>query len=259
MTEEQWKIFCNFKTDFKKQIEQWNSLSAQLAPLQKSAAQKANTPDYPIETPIVYNTDLDKITKDDDIKLIVIGDNPGKDEQLKKNNRYLCGQAGKIADGFFKRNPELKTDFRKNVIILNKTPVHSAKTNQLKTMMKEGGEQIVTLIMESQIWMAEQTAKLHSELCKANAPDAPLPELWLVGYGELKNKGFFTQYKETLKNTYLKINSSAWENVYVFQHFSMNRFTIDLAEYQNNNKLQDERLITCIHKLGNLHKEEIFN
>ena len=60
---------------------------------------------------------MDRLTPDDEIKLIVIGDNPGKDEQLTKNQRYLVGQAGKIADGFFKRNPELGIDFRKNVVI----------------------------------------------------------------------------------------------------------------------------------------------
>ena len=47
-----------------------------------------------MQTPIVYNTALDEITKNDDIKLIVIGDNPGKDEQLLQNQKYLVGQAG---------------------------------------------------------------------------------------------------------------------------------------------------------------------
>ena len=104
------------------------------------------TPAYPFETTVVYNRSLDDVTKDDDIKLIVIGDNPGKDEQLAKNNRYLVGQAGKIAEGYFRRNPELGIDFRRNVIILNKTPVHSAKTAQLKTIAKQGGKKIADLI-----------------------------------------------------------------------------------------------------------------
>ena len=76
--------------------------------LQKKAAQNTNNVFYSFETPIVYNRDLDKITQDDEIKLIVIGDNPGKDEQLQKNNRYLVGQAGKLADSFFKKNNKKK-------------------------------------------------------------------------------------------------------------------------------------------------------
>lgn len=258
MTEQQWEIFCKFKDDFKTQIQKWTNQAPDLAPLQKAAAQKAKTPEYPIETPIVYNTDLDKITKEDDIKLIVIGDNPGKDEQLTKNNRYLCGQAGKIADGFFRRNPELNIDFRKNVIILNKTPVHSAKTNQLRTIMAEGGSQIVELITESQIWMAKKTAQLHHDLCTASDQNGTAPELWLVGYSELKNKGFFIPYKETLKSTYSNQNSAAWDKVFVFQHFSMNRFTIDLADFIKQQNLSNSSLMTNIHSIGQLHKAEIF-
>lgn len=256
MTDYQWKAFCDFKAEFKKKIEEWLKAAPELPALQKAAADAANTPSYPFETAVVYNTDLDRVTKDDDIHLIVIGDNPGKDEQLAKNKRYLVGQAGKIADGFFKRNPQLQTDFRKNVIILNKTPVHSAKTAQLKKMMKDGGKKICELIEESQLWMAEQTAKLHCELCRgaggAGGTPFPTPELWLVGYSELKDKGFFTPYKNKLFETYASTDASVWAKVFVFQHFSMNRFTIDLKEHSDTVSLE------AIHELGNIHKKEIF-
>ena len=261
MTDYQWNAFCDFKSVFKKKIEEWLNSAPELPALQKSAAEAAKTPLYPFETAVVYNKDLDKLTKDDDIHLIVIGDNPGKDEQLAKNNRYLVGQAGKLADGFFKKNPQLQTDFRKNVIILNKTPVHSAKTAQLKKMMKDGGKKICELIEESQLWMAEQTAKLHCELCRGGQAASsrtdtsafPLPEVWLVGYSELKDRGFFIPYKDKLFQTYSQLNPSVWDKVYVFQHFSMNRFTIDLSAYS------DEVSLEKIHELGSLHKKEIFS
>ena len=255
MTDLQWKAFCDFKSIFKKKIEEWTAFAPELPALQRAAAEAAKTPLYPFETAVVYNRNLDKITKDDDIHLIVIGDNPGKDEQLAKNKRYLVGQAGKIADGFFKRNPQLQTDFRKNVIILNKTPVHSAKTAQLKKMMKDGGKKICDLIEESQLWMAEQTARLHCELCRgagAGGRPLPTPELWLVGYSELKDKGFFTPYKNKLFETYSSTDASVWDKVFVFQHFSMNRFTIDLNEHSDSVSLE------AIHQLGKLHKKEIF-
>ena len=293
MTDLQWKAFCDFKKIFIEKIDEWNKRCPQLQVLQEAAAKAANTPSYSFETPIVYNRDLDRFTRDDDIKLIVIGDNPGKDEQLLKNNKYLVGQAGKIADGFFKRNPELGVDFRKNVIILNKTPVHSAKTNQLKHIIKNGGVQVAALIQESQLWMAEQTAKLHSALCSGASGGGVAPELWLVGYAELKGKGIFIPYRDKLKESYgvctagtdlagaltgvnvtkgtdlagangtagtdlLVSGTYAWSKVYVFQHFSMNRFTIDLGELTEEHSWDSLSLIDRIHKAGDLHKSEIF-
>ncbi|MBR5401979.1 MAG: hypothetical protein IK102_09235 [Treponema sp.] len=249
MNEKQWNFFCSFRQDFKQKVKEWSSRIPDLGVLQKKAAEKAATPAYSFETPVVYNTDLEKITRDDEIKLIVIGDNPGKDEQLAKNQRYLCGQAGKIADGFFRRNPELGIDFRKNVIILNKTPVHSAKTAQLQTMMKDGGSPVCDLIMESQKWMAQNTARLLMELDST--------ELWLVGYSALREKGFFVPYREELKSV-LKDDPAAWNRVYVFQHFSMNRFTIDLDDFVKKNDLSGLGLMEQIHKTGEFHKQEIF-
>lgn len=265
MTDLQWKAFCDFKQIFLEKIEEWNKRCPQLQNLQIEAAKAANTPDYSFETPIVYNRDLDRFTKEDDIKLIVIGDNPGKDEQLAVNNKYLVGQAGKIADGFFKRNPELGVDFRKNVIILNKTPVHSAKTNQIKYIIKHGGPDVAELLKETQLWMAEQTAALHSALCSGAGSSGVAPELWLVGYAELKGKGIFIPYKDCLKQSYTSpataaANSAcgAWNKVYVFQHFSMNRFTIDLAELTEKQGWKNLSLLERIHNVGDLHKAEIF-
>ena len=248
MNNNQWKLFCDFRDQFKQKVLEWAEQVPQLRDLQKKAAIAAGTPDYPFENPVVYNTDLDKITQADDIKLIVIGDNPGKDEQLNKNQRYLCGQAGKLGDGFFKNHPELGIDFRRNVIILNKTPVHSAKTLQLKTMIKLGGPAIETLILDSQTWMAEQTARLHQSLEGT--------ELWLVGYSELKEGHFFCTYRDALKQSYSN-NPAAWNKVFVYQHFSMNRFSIDLKEFSI--KDSDHSLMDQLAKLGIRHRNEIFS
>lgn len=254
MTQEQWQIFCDFKKDFKQVIDEWSVYSEKLMVLQKEAALAAKNPLYSFETPLVYNKSLDEITQSDEIKLIVIGDNPGKDEQLKKNNRYLVGQAGKIAQGYFEKNAELGIDFRKNVIILNKTPVHSAKTSQLKFIEKSGGPEIAGLLEKTQIWMAERTARLHIDL-NQNVSKAERPvELWLVGYSELKEKGIFEKYKTCLKSAYEKLSPESWDKVYVFQHFSMNRFSIDLKDHFK----EKESLLENIHRLGLLHKQEIF-
>ena len=259
MTDNQWKIFCDFKNDLKKMVTKWQEQFPNLKDLQKQAAIIAKTPDYPFETPIVYNLALEEISKNDEIKLIVIGDNPGKDEQLAKNNKYLVGQAGKIAEGFFNRNENLGIDFRKNVIILNKTPIHSAKTSQLKTIARLGGEKISEFIKESQIWMAKRTAQLHIEMNNQILQENQT-ELWLVGYSELKEKGLFLNYRDELKKYYSVDDKSKsnWQKVLVFQHFSMNRFTIDLKNYIekkiDNCKIDRE----ILHELGQIHRTEIF-
>ncbi|MCI1210091.1 MAG: hypothetical protein LKF96_11675 [Treponema sp.] len=252
MTQLQWEAFSGFRTEFKKKCTEWEQFSEELLPLQKAAAQK-DTPDYPVETPVVYNCALDDITKKDAIRLIVIGDNPGKNEQLKKNRRYLVGQSGKIAEGFFRRNPELLIDFRKNVIILNKTPVHTAKTAHLKYLIKNGSPRITELIRGSQIWMARKTAELHRALC--TGPTGYAPELWLVGYAEIKKGGIFVPYRETMTAAY-QTDDKAWQNVFVYQHFSMNRFLIDLSAFEKKHDADNRK--KALEKLGTAHKNELF-
>jgi hypothetical protein len=260
MTDKQWELFCAFKKNYAEKIAEWSGRIPELQALQKEVAAAEGTPAYAFETPVVYNRALEDIGPADDIKLIVIGDNPGKEEQLACNNRYLVGQAGRIAEGYFKRNPGLGVDFRRNVIILNKTPVHSAKTAQLRGMVKKGGDGVAALLQESQIWCAKETARLHIDLCNAGKADgAVCPELWLVGYSELKEKGIFGSYRDQLRDAYKnEAGSSAWERVFVFQHFSMNRFTIDLSDYMKKNGCEERSLQECIHSLGEIHKKEIF-
>ena len=257
MTIFQWEYFNNFCNSFKNKVTEWNNQAKSLIVVQNKAKDFFNNVDYELQTPIVYNTALDEITQNDEIKLIVIGDNPGKDEQLTKNQKYLVGQAGKLGNNFFKNHDELGIDFRKNVIILNKTPVHSAKTNHLKKFASFGGKEIEDLIKETQIWMAQETAKLHQNLLKVSE-NKDFPQLWLVGYSELKEKGIFTDYKNELKKQYQTSEESknAWDNVFVYQHFSMNRFSIDLKEFSTENKNLD--LKTQLKTLGKKHKDEIF-
>jgi hypothetical protein len=256
MTKSQFTAFTAFRDAFRCKVAEWSSYAGKLQPLQKEAAQK-DTPDYPLETAVVYNRALDDITQHDDIRLIVIGDNPGKDEQLIENNRYLVGQSGKIAEGFFRRNPELGIDFRKNVIILNKTPIHTAKTNHLHPLQKADKE-IAQLILDSQLWMAEHTALLHQELASCHAKTgSSMPaqtQLWLVGYAELKGKGIFLPYRDALRQAYGR--KKTWDSVFVYQHFSMNRFSIDLQQFRNDHNSMT--LTEALEQLGHIHRDEIF-
>lgn len=259
MTEGQWQAFTRFRTQFKEKCTKWNGLSSQLYPLQRDASIK-DTPPYPQETAVVYNTALDEFSPNDDIRLIVIGDNPGKEEQLSTNRKYLVGQSGRIAEGFFRRNPELHIDFRKNVLILNKTPIHTAKTGHLHYLEKNGSLEVQNLIQETQKWMAQATAELHHELVKAS-DGLQITQLWLVGYAELKGKGLFLPYRDYLKESYfIEENNNkmgtVWENVFVYQHFSMNRFLIDLKSFRMENKALS--LNEALEMLGHRHRDEIF-
>ncbi|MGL4982009.1 MAG: hypothetical protein ACRC4W_03995 [Treponemataceae bacterium] len=262
MNDFQWKNFSSFRVEFKNQVSAWkellekNNLSQTLIDLQQKAAVANKTPLYAVENPFVYNTALDSITPQSNIKLIVIGDNPGKNEQLECNKSYLVGQAGKIADGFFKKNAELAIDFRKNVIILNKTPIHSAKTKELSFILRHAPPMIVDLFYESQLWMAEKTAALHKALNHGGECS-----LWIVGYGELRQKALFSLYQETLSKIYLNDLSCEYANRFlVFQHFSMNRFAIDLNDFFKGKygKCDNFPIKEAIQKLGLYHRKEIF-
>ena len=260
MTERQWNCFTEYREALKNLCEEWNEMSGELFPLQKEACKK-DTPDYNLETAVVYNTAYDDIAKSDEIHYIVIGDNPGKDEQKVINRKYLVGQSGKIAQGFFRKNPELDTDFRKNVIISNKTPLHTAKTKHLKFLEKEGSEKVRNLILESQTKLAEMTAVLHQGLIDGMEEGSFRPELWLVGYAELKNRGIFVPYREALKAAYMEGDCAkdSWNSVKVYQHFSMNRFTIDLKDYRTLEQNKAKDLKTSLDELGTLHRKEIFS
>lgn len=252
MTGGQWNCFVSFRMKCKMLCEKWGQLSEKLYLLQKAAA--TDVPAYSLENAVVYNSSYDKITKDDDILLIVIADNPGKEEQLKINRQYLIGQSGRIAEGFFRRNAELGTDFRKNTVILNKTPVHTAKTAHLKYLIKNGDSDVKKMIEESQIQMAQLAFQLHAGLAESASKATDVPQLWLVGYSELKKNGIFAGYRNELKKCYE--GCRFWDDVFVYQHFSMNRFLVELNEFKS--KHPDLPLKSCLEKIGRSHREEIF-
>lgn len=256
MTDNQWLVFSNFRETFKTKLETWNTtkkdILEEIRNLQYEVNKKTNTPEYVIENPLVYNTALDDITKGSDINLIVIGDNPGKDEQLTINQKYLVGQAGKLATGFFKKHSELNTDFRTNVIILNKTPIHSAKTAQLSYILKYSRPEVYDFFIETQEFMAEETIKLYKGLKEASSKggsnSTTNPQIWLVGYSELSAKGIFKAYREKLCSL-----CSKNDQLFVYQHFSMNRFTIDLKNNYNEKLSLKENL----EYIGTVHRNQL--
>ncbi|MBQ9538468.1 MAG: hypothetical protein IJU95_04295 [Treponema sp.] len=230
-------------------VNRYAPLSAELVQL-TSQASKDDTPPYSHDTPVVYNTAWDGITEEDDIKLIVVGDNPGKEEQLVSRRAYLVGQSGRVAEGFFRRNPALGVDFRRNALITNKTPIHTAKTKHLRYLSASGSPDIAEAIQESQLEMARLTARLHQRLFAEGGT-----RLYMVGYAELKGKGIFIPYRDELVRCYQPCPET-WEHVLAFQHFSMNRFLVDLKQYMEENGQADTA--AALDALGRRHRDEIW-
>lgn len=241
-------------------VQQYAPLSAELIRLTAEAS-ASDTPVYSHDTPVVYNTAWDIIKEENDIKLIVVGDNPGKEEQSASRRAYLVGQSGRVAEGFFRRNPCLGVDFRLNTLITNKTPIHTAKTKHLKYLAAKGSPALVRALEESQLEMARLTARLHRRLFAESGT-----MLYLVGYAELKGRGLFLPYRDELARSYE--GDAAWDAVYVYQHFSMNRFLIDLKAHMaaggggdapgQGDSLGQGGMAAALRELGRQHKAEIW-
>jgi hypothetical protein len=196
---------------------------------------------------VVYNCALDDLTPDSEIKLILVGDNPGRREQAAENRRYLVGPSGKIAEKFFQNNSPLGIDFRKNTLILNKTPIHTPRTTELKTLCAMGGKALEEVVLSSQ----KEMAKLLFEFWKTLSSNKPV---WIIGYSEMKKGGIFEAYTKTLHELCNK-NPVFRENLLFFRHFSMNQFTIDLK----TRALPGENLKKSLQRIGKSYRERILS
>jgi hypothetical protein len=188
----------------------------------------------------VYNGALDDVGPGDDIKLILVADNPGRREQAAENRRYLVGPSGKIAEKFFREYPELDINFRRHVIILNKTPVHTPRTADLRELCRlESGPgsrngmprrrlSLSEQLADTQVFMARFLLEFHQAL-------SPIP-VWITGYSEMKKGGIFEAYTETLRRLYGPSGAGgpapagSAGGLFLYRHFSMNQFTIDLRQ-----------------------------
>jgi len=243
MNKETWKTFRKTINRFRLLIENINVLLPDLSAVIQQLVDSREGPSYTVDTPVVYNMALEDFTRDSEIKLILVGDNPGRREQ--ENRRYLVGPSGKIAEKFFRDNPELGIDLRKNVLILNKTPIHTPRTTELKTLYSLGSETLKDAVLSSQKAMAELLEKFWTL-------SAGTIIIWIIGYSEMRKGGIFEMYTETLK-TLCTANPSFKESIFLFRHFSMNQFSIDLK----NQALPGENLRKSLERIGRTYRERI--
>jgi hypothetical protein len=236
-----WRKFSAARDQYREEVEKLRRSLPKLRALQQELVNRRGGPAYVVETPVVYNSALDDVAPGDEIKLILVADNPGRREQAAENRRYLTGPSGKIAEKFFREHPELNINFRKNVIILNKTPVHTPRTADLRELRRlgdgpeprQGGAKksgrktpaFSERLAESQEFMARLLLEFHRAF-------APVP-VWIIGYSEMKPGGIFEPYTKTLGDLYGPESQNAAPaarsaELFFFRHFSMNQFTIDL-------------------------------
>jgi len=243
-----WNNFKKAREQFRNIVEELSRALPKLKAIQQQFVNSRSdslSSVYTIETPVVYNTALDAITVNDDIKLILVADNPGRREQAAENKRYLVGPSGKIAQKFFRDNPALGIDFQKNVIILNKTPIHSPRTIELRELCKlEKGTRTVTDALEtSQKAMAVLLLKFQEAL---GCP------VWITGYSEMRKNGLFETYTENLKELYAD-KKDLFKQLFIYRHFSMNQFTIDLKKQA----LPGEAAAKSLKRIGTGYREKI--
>jgi len=236
-----WDRFAQTRERYRREIQKMLRKLPQLPAVQQELV-NARSPSYAVETSIVYNRALDDVQPDSEIRLILVADNPGRREQMAENRRYLVGHSGKIAEKFFRDNPALNIDFRKNVIILNKTPIHTPRTVELKELRKLGGAALEAALDESQRIMARLLLEFHQALA------CPV---WITGYSEMKKGGVFEAYTNELKALYS--GADLQNSIFLYRHFSMNQFTIDLKQQTK----RGETLDNALSRIGTTYRKKI--
>ncbi len=238
MDSEAYAALDSVRSEFRCLVETWSAANPYLREAQELVREEKGYADYRVETPVVYNRALDDLDRASEIRMILVADNPGKKEQLAANNRYLVGQSGKLAEGWFRR--ELGLDFRGEVLILNKTPVHTPKTAELAILARRSGanrSRLEALLAESQAAMADLAWRLYTALRgpatagRGSARKGPSTKgcaLFISGLGELRKGGLFQTYRDELGRRLASASPKLLEGVWAFNHFSMNQFAIEI-------------------------------
>jgi len=247
-----WDRFAKARRHYRNEIERMRQNLPELQAVQQKLVD-SRSPSYQVETPIVYNGSLDDVNRDSEIRLILVADNPGRREQATENRRYLVGPSGKIAEKFFRDNPVLDIDFRKNVIILNKTPIHTPRTVELRNLCKLGGISVETALAESQRLMVRLLVEFRQAFACETGTALPV---WITGYSEMRKGGVFEVYTNELKSTYGNTDAVAGvtvpgEAIFLYRHFSMNQFTIDLRRQA----FPGEALTQTLERIGTMYRQ----
>jgi hypothetical protein len=245
VTQDAWAAFLRAREHYRRRLAQFGRSFRGLKALQQGLADRRSGPAYTVRRALVYNQALDDLERGDEIRLILVGDNPGRREQ--ECGRYLVGPSGKIAEAFFRAAPEPRIDFRRHVLILNKTPVHSPRTLELRELCRAGGPALSDRVAQTQRFMASLLLEFQRALSGPRRPVA----VWITGYSEMKRGGLFWPYTEALGELYA--GDPLREHLFLYRHFSMNQFTVDLRRQS----LPGESLQAALDRVGRAHRRRI--
>jgi hypothetical protein len=246
VTKEQYMDFKEISAEFKSYVDSIHMAYPWLQQAQERLRIDLGYSDYKVETSAVYNRDLDNVLPGDNPPFIIVADNPGKAEQKSENQRYLVGQSGKLARGWFEK--ELGMDFCTSTLIINKTPIHTPKTSELRKLLSSAGnhsDELAALFQDSQKKMALYAFRLH--VLFGNV-------LWISGLGELGKKGVFSTWATEIAKLYTHSPKELWEKVWVFRHFSMNQFAVEYSRHESGSSAPLDRL----GEIGRANRSRIF-
>ncbi len=195
MTKKQFEQFNIIRVEFKKKVMEVNKKY----PYVKDEVLKLSEKAYNFPFAFVYNKKLDALSQSDNIKYIWVTDNPGLNEAMEE--KYAVGSSGKGAKNFMVGSG-LVEDYDKEVIVLNKTFLHTRVTRDLNKL-----KNFKDIIIENQNYMAKLTIKLVKVF---NCP------LWILGISNL-DKIFFSYASTLMRDLDL-------DNTYLYYHFSQGQF-----------------------------------
>jgi len=232
MTSEQYREFSKLRDEFRDKINKWK----EDYPLLIDKIKETSAKEYEIINSFVYNEKLDSIEEKNQIKYIWVTDNPGMKENIL--NQYGVGQSGNAGKNFME-GFNLVKDFNSEVLILNKSPIHTRVTAELKKLVGFEG-----VAKESQEFMAYLSYELHRIFnC----------ELWILGTSNMHK--IFSSYTNEILSNYS--NSPLKSNIYLFYHFSQGQFKKDfnrISKEDVNLKTED-----ICHKIGIEKRNKILN
>lgn len=206
------------------------------------------------ELEFVFNNDLLKESYSD-IKYIIVGDNPGKNEF--DQSRYLVKadtNRSSAGNNFRRLFKYLDIDIDNEVLILNKIPIYTNKTEDLKKLYSNYED----ILIKSQKLMAELTFDLH-KIIKCELYITGLSGCYNKQYGWLKKSKDNKYYKceitpyyfEKLRNLYDINISGIKSKVYILKHFSywcifddfcIKNGRIEKIEKLTIKKIEDEKI-----------------
>lgn len=195
MTSRQYKEFVKIREKFREEIDKYRRNYPEFADdILKIYSQEDDK-----MRAFVYNEKLDYLGKDDSIKYIWVTDNPGFNES--RQNKYAVGISGKTGKNFMEENGFVN-DFDREVIVLNKSFVHTKVTAELGKFME-----YEDVLEDIQNFMGDLACSLQRVFqC----------EIWILGTSNL-NK-IFKSFRINIQN------SGDRDNIYFYYHFSQGQF-----------------------------------